>query len=60
MSDVELEVWIEEVQQMIADEETEGDMKLQELLKPPEQDAMPRTAGMHTRTPSELLPRPSL
>lgn len=60
MSDTEADVWVEALQELVTEEESNGDSKLQELLKPPEQDAMPRTAGMHMRSPQELLPRPTL
>ena len=60
MSDIEQEVWAEELKRLVAEEETNSNDKLQTLMKPPDRDEMPRSAGMHMRSPQELLPRPQL
>jgi hypothetical protein len=59
MSNAESEAWLDAVSDLVGEEAVEADLKLQDMIKP-QSGGMPRSAGMHVKTPQDLLPRPSM
>lgn len=60
MSDAESEAWEDAVKDLLEQEDEATNTRLQDLVKPPDRDEMPRSASMHAKSPHELLPKPML